>query len=141
MAETTARLGFGLLFQVGDGASPEVFTTLLEVFDLPEIGEEAELKEATHHQSPNGAREWIRGLKDGTEFEILANLAWDATQIAVKTKFDASTRPHCKVVAPLASPKTAAFTAIVLGWSWQPPIDDRMVFKGRFKISGGVTIT
>ena len=141
MAETEAKLGFGLLFQVGDGASPEVFTDLLEIYDLPEIGEDAELKEATHHKSPNGAREWIRGLKDGSEFEIMANLVWDATQKNIKTLFDASSRPHVRVVAPLATPETAAFTAIPLGWAWLPPIDDRMTLRARFKISGGVTIT
>ena len=71
----------------------------------------------------------------------MANLAWDATQLGVKTKFDASTRPNCQIIAPTSPVITAAFTAIVIGWEWQPPIDDRMVFKGRFKITGGVTVT
>lgn len=146
MAETRATLGYGLIFAVGSpSASPTTFIPLLEVYDIPEIGADAELREATHHASPDGYREWIAGLKDGSEFELLANLIWDTTQQNIKTVFDNEERPTIRLTTSVdsATPLNiiAEFTVIVIGWAFLPPIDDRQSLRARFKISGSIIIT
>jgi hypothetical protein len=62
---TSAQGGFGTLLKVGDGGTPETFTTIAEVLDLdgPEIMQDTE--EVTNQSSPDGHKERIpTGIND-----------------------------------------------------------------------------
>lgn len=69
---TAATLGYGTLLKVGDGNSPEVFTTIGEVGDF-EDSDSVELVEATNHSSTGNRREYIAGLIDGDEISFPVN--------------------------------------------------------------------
>lgn len=70
---TGAQIGYGSLLLRGDGASPEVFTTIAEVRSVGEFGSDRELIDVTNFDSENGFREYILGLKDGVELTGTAN--------------------------------------------------------------------
>lgn len=53
---------FGTTFQVGDGASPEVFTAVAEVQKIGEYTIEADEIDLTHHESPGGFEEVVMGI-------------------------------------------------------------------------------
>jgi len=67
-----AKLGYGTKMLMGDGGSPESFAEIGEMGDFEE-GDSIELVEVTNHQSPNGRREYIGGLKEGREFSFPVN--------------------------------------------------------------------
>jgi hypothetical protein len=53
---------FGTLLKMGDGASPEVFTSVAEMREIPVPGLEGAMLEVTTHESPGGIRESIPNL-------------------------------------------------------------------------------
>ena len=61
---TDAQSSFGTLIKIGDGGTPEVFTTIAEVKDIsgPEVIRLMET--VTHHSSPGGFREQIPTTKE-----------------------------------------------------------------------------
>lgn len=63
----------GTLLQRGDGASPEVFTTVAEVGSISGPSLTADLIDVTNHSSPSRFREYIQGLKDGGELTFDLN--------------------------------------------------------------------
>ena len=62
---TSARIGYGMQFKIGNGASPEVFTEVAECTNITPPGFARDAIDASHHQSPEAYREFIAGLKDG----------------------------------------------------------------------------
>lgn len=85
MAKSRANPGFGVIFAFGNGASPEVFTPIGEIVDLPGIGTTHRTDEVTHMSSPGGWAEFIGlGVKEAKEFTIAMNfVADDPHQIAL----------------------------------------------------------
>lgn len=73
--------GFGSLFQVGDGMSPETFTTIAELNSITPGKMSTSVLDVTHHQSPNDHTEQKPGLKSTAAFTIAGNyIPTDATQ-------------------------------------------------------------
>ena len=50
---------FGTLLKIGDGADPEVFTTIAEVLDISGPGLSLDTEETTNHSSPGGWEEYV----------------------------------------------------------------------------------
>ena len=63
MAQSVGFTTFGVAIGVGDGASPEVFTNILEVSDIKLPSQDRGNVEFTHHTSPNDHRELKPGLR------------------------------------------------------------------------------
>jgi hypothetical protein len=82
MGVSEGFVGFGSLFKIGDGASPETFTTVAEVKSIKPGKMTAGTADVTHMESPNEHREKIpTGLKDTSPFVISGNyLPKNATQ-------------------------------------------------------------
>src|SRR5512146_1632725 len=96
---TQAVLGAGTLFKIGNGASPEVFTTVGEGRNIGAFGQQNDLIEVTHFQST--AREYNYGLADGMEFTITMNyLPSDAAQVAALAAQAARTTKNFQYVIP-----------------------------------------
>src|SRR5262249_41711305 len=68
---TTAFAGAGAQLKIGDGMSPEGFTTVFENVTIGDFGQENPLIDATHLLST--AKEYIADLPDGLEFEVVCN--------------------------------------------------------------------
>lgn len=81
MSASNAFDGFGSLFQVGDGMSPEAFTTIAELNSIQPGKMATGALTVTHHQSPNNHQEQKPGIKSTAAFTIAGNyLPTDATQ-------------------------------------------------------------
>lgn len=140
---TAAKLGYGTLLKRGDGGSPEVFTTIAEVREISDFGAERELVEVTNHDSANGFREFILGLKDGSEFSVVANyIPSHSTQsptTGVIADFDNSATKNYQLVFPTNPTETAQAALLCMAWNIAPPIDDAMVLNLTFKVTGNIT--
>ena len=73
MAQSQATSGFGTLLQVGDGASPEVFTTIAECTNIKPPQQQTGNIDVTHHESPNSHRELIASLRSSGTVQFTIN--------------------------------------------------------------------
>ena len=125
--------------------SPEVFVTLPEVLEISGFGESTPLVDVTHYGSTS--REYIGGLADGDEFSIISNRVHSSpnyqetimsdlkglTRTMRITETDASVSPNTST--------TYTFDVVILAYTINPPVGDRVQLTFNFKITGGVTIS
>jgi predicted secreted protein len=158
-ADTAARLGLGVLVQLGqaDGdplASPPVLETFLnvgEVTDATKSGAKADSVDATNHQSIEGYREFISGLREAGELSVSGNWIDPAgdqptgftTQQDVEALFDSGERRHWRIVVPPlpgegeVSPGYFEGTAMVSSFGDMNFAPDKLLnYSFKLKISG-----
>lgn len=135
---TSARIGYGTLFASGNGASPEVFTTLGEVTNNTPPGWSRDTVDASHEQSPGAHREFIAGLADGGEVSLDLNFvpggAAAASLEAEKALTGSSALINRRITFPDGSYQS--FAAILTGVELDSPLDDKMSASVTFKVSG-----
>jgi len=137
---SNAFIGHGTQFQRGDGNDPESFTTIAEVLDISEISETAALVEVTSLESPGGRREYIHGLEDGAEITIQMNFVPDdESQVGLREDKDNRVKRNFRILWPDTNTTSAAFTAIVIGFSVTTPIDDKVTVSVTLKITSPIT--
>lgn len=145
MPASEAISSFGILLQMGDGADPEVFTTIAEVRDIspPELTRDTE--ETTHHTSPGGWEELLGTLKRSGEVTFEVNwLPTDATHNAsdgILSLYDSGEITNFQIIFPDSGTTTWAFAAIVT--KFQPTGAVAGVLRGNvtFKPTGPVSLT
>lgn len=125
----------------GNGASPEVFTRVCQVFGLSGLGESNELVEATNFCSA-GSREYIGGLADGEEMTVECNYEQgNAALLAMIADVKAKATRNFQVSVEDSSPaEVFSFAAVCLAWVLNPAVDDRNTISFTLKISGSITI-
>jgi len=130
---------FGIALERGDGEAVEVFTAIASVTSVsgPEI--ERETYDVTAHDSPDGWREFIGGLKDGGEVSIEVNYDPRVHDVLVSDFDDAAPRNY-KLVFP-GTLGEWALSLLLTGFSQEAPIDDKLAAEMTFKVSGKPTIT
>lgn len=79
---TSAKLGALSSLKLGDGASPEVFTTVAEVLRVGAIGQSTSEIEVTHLSST--AKEYIGGLAEGATVDFQLNFVGGTQQNALR---------------------------------------------------------
>jgi len=138
---TQANIGY-FRFQIGNGASPEVFNTIEEAFSISGVGFTRDLVDATSFDS-DGKREYIAGLADGQEITVECNYIPGADyQEAMIDAVEDGDNINFRLVAELDSPATTfAFSGTPLGWVINPSVDDRNTITFTVKISGDITVT
>lgn len=140
MAASQAKTGFGTLFGVGDGATPEVFTNLAEVLDLNAPNETTDKIETSHMQSPDNSKEFIPGLTDGgeTSFDInfLPGVSDDA---AIQALRHPTGNQNFRITYPNGA--KWVFSGFLAGYAPKAPVNDRMRATVTFKISGSYVET
>ena len=102
-----AKISNGTLLKVGDGASPEVFTTVPEVMRLTGPSVRFDLLDVTSHDTIGFFREFIPGLADGEK--IAASVNWRPSNTVHKNlRIDAYARTlrNFKVVFPDSADNT-----------------------------------
>jgi hypothetical protein len=139
---TNATPAYGTLLKLGDGATPEVFTTIAEVGDLeaPEILLATE--DATSHDS-DGWEETVGTLLSGGEPSFKIN--WQPTDAT----HDETTgllysilnrvKKNFKIVLPNTA-KTFSFSALVTGFKPLQPVKGLLQAEIKLKISGTVAV-
>lgn len=139
---TAVELGYGSLFQRGDGAVSEAFTTVAENLNVGLPSMSKAVIDATSHDSPNRYREFIGGLKDGGEITIDGHyLPANATQgftTGLGADFESDDARNYRIVLP-ASLGTWAFSGIVTRYNPSAPLDGKMGLSVTIKITGKPT--
>ena len=139
---TEAISGFGTILKRGDGAVPEVFTTIAEVKSLSGPGLTLETIDVTHHQSTGGWREFIGGLLDGGEVTFDVNfIPSNQTQDNLWTDLQNRTLRNFELEFPDPGSTTWSFSALVTGFEESAPIDDVLGASVTLKISGQPTLS
>lgn len=135
---TQARIGHGTLFKIGNGATPEVFTTVGEVTSITPPGMSRDAIDATHEESPDGWREFIGGLKDGGEVALELNFVpGSATTILLLAEIEAA--PGNKQIV-FTTGEVFSFRALCTNFEPEAPLDDKMVASATYKVSGKPTL-
>lgn len=77
----------GAGFAIGNGASPEVFTSLNEPTNIPPLGGTSGLIDASNHDSVDYMDYLVKALAEGNEIKVQANYIEDDAGL---TAFDAA---------------------------------------------------
>ena len=139
---TQAIPGYGTLLKMGDGASPENFSTVVEVTELKLPQLKLNTADATSHDS-GGWSEKIATLLDGGQVSGKVNWrATDPTQNETTGMLSAMlnrTLKNWKIVLPGAI-KTFSFAAFLT--EFKPDATPKDIFAAEFtiEISGSVTV-
>ncbi len=139
---TSARIGYGTLFKSGNGAVPEVFTTLAEVTAITPPAMARDTVDATHELSPGAWREFIAGLKDGGEVSLDLNFVPGGTAAAAMTAELDLDGPLAAINRQIIFPDSSYFSFVGILTAFEPdaPIDDKMAASVTFKVSGKPTL-
>ena len=141
---TAVKIGLGVEFAVGDGASPEVFTKVAEVLSVGGPSLSRDTPEATHTDSTAGYKEFIAGMKDGGEVTINMNfLPADASQdlaTGLLGDFGTDTPINYQITFPYSPTVAWTFAGFITGFEPDVPIEDRMTASVTFKVSGQPTL-
>lgn len=96
---TQAKSSKHIQVKRGDGAGPEVFTTIGEISDLNGPSEMAATLDASNFDSDK--KEYILGLGDGGEVTLTMNFVGsDAQQQGLYDDYDNGTRRNFQIVLP-----------------------------------------
>lgn len=141
---TGALAGFGTSFKVGDGATPESFTTVAEVTDIKGPKLALNTYESTSHDSTDGWREYVPGLLEAGEVGIdLSFIPTNATQGystgLIKDQVN-RTKRNFKVVFPDVGGTTWSFSGYVTGFEVNAPVDDLLTASVTIQITGKPTL-
>ncbi len=141
---SSAIWAYGSILQLGDGATPEVFTAIAEITELTPPQMSRDDIDVTSHQSSDGYREFISGLRDGGEVSFKAN--WlptnsthDGTTGLLETFNDNDTH-NWKVILPNTL-ITIAFSGFLTAFEPDLPIEEQAQLSGTIKVSGKPTVS
>lgn len=140
MAASIAVLSNGTLFKHGDGASPEVFTTIPEVLKLSVPGEKFDLLDISSHDNPTIYRRFMAGFSDGGV--LTAEIHWtpaNSVHAALQTDNHNVTLRNFKVVFPATPNNTASFSAYVEDISPNGDVGKPLTATVRLRIAGAIT--
>ncbi len=141
---TAALDAYGTLLQIGDGASPEVFTTIAEVTDISGPSLALDALDVTAHTSPAAFREFIGGLLDGGEVSFTINYVPTETTHDAGTGLIADmiarTVRNFQLVFPDSGTTTWSFPALITAFEPAEPVDDRLMAEVTLKVAGQPTL-
>lgn len=152
--QSKAKAGAGTQLQLGDGASPEIFTAVAEILTI-KVGETTiKTADVTNMDSPtfNSViyEEFIATVANAGEIDITYNWIPDSTggQSGFRTAFDAQ-RHNFRLVFPISNPTTSPvrnwrfdFAAIVSAKDGMDlDMSKQIIGSGKLKISGAITLS
>jgi len=134
---TIAKISNGTLLKVGDGASPEVFTTVPEVMRLTGPSVRFDLLDVTSHDTVGFFREYIPGLADGER--VSASVNWRPNNtVHKKLRIDAYARTlrNFKVVFPDSSDNTVTMATYIESQVPKADIGTPLLMDISLKVTG-----
>lgn len=143
MAESVSLSAFGTIFQMGDGATPEVFTNVAEVRDIDGPGLMLGTVEVTHHLSPNAFKEYQATLKDleDVSFElgfVPTNATHDLTT-GLMSKWNDRTKTNFRIVFTDGT-TTWALTGFVTSFKITAQLENVYIANCSIKLTTGITV-
>jgi len=140
MAASQAISAFGTQLQIGDGATPEAFTTVSEVTKLSGPKRSVNTVEFLTHASPGAAIEKLGvSINNGTVDLELNYVPSSAVQARLITDMNAFTKRNFKLIFPDAAATTWSFAAIVTSFETTEDPDGVLVASLSLDISGQVS--
>lgn len=140
---SSAFWAYGSKLKLGDGASPEVFTTIAELKDITPPQLTRDSIEVSNQDSTSAWREHIPGWRDGAEVTFNANwIPINATQdedTGVLETFNDNTNHNWQILLPDAS-TLISFSGHVTAFNPELPMESQGELSVTIKISGPVTI-
>ncbi len=134
----------GTLLQRGDGATPEVFTTVAEVGSISGPSLQADLIDVTNHSSPSRYREYIQGLKDGGELTFDLNYnPNDATHNAttgVLADWNSGARKNYRLQFPSTPAVFWNFQVIVTNFEMNADVAEQLKAAVTMKLTAAPTL-
>ncbi len=134
---TIAIIANGTLLKIGDGASPENFTTVPEVTKLSGPAIKFDLLDATSHDSAGFFREYIPGLADGDNVAFDCN--WKPSNdihILLRTNSYSRTLTNFETIFPDATDNTVDYATYVQTISPKADIGTILMASGTLKVTG-----
>lgn len=131
-------IAHGTLFQRGDGADPEVFTTLIEVIESTPPNPSRDAVETTHTQSAGYTREYKPGLTDPGEVSVeLNHIPGNTADVQLRADMRSRDNRNYKILYP--DGEYVIFNGFPTGLEPSHPQDDRRTLTATFKVSGDPT--
>lgn len=131
---------YGSEFQLGDAATPEVFTKVAEVIDIDGPGMTRDSTEVTNEDSSDGYREFIPGWRDGDTVTVNANwLPTDSTQddsTGTLSHYNDDSNHNYRIVTPAAVGITISLTGHITGHPFSLAMEEQAQVEFEVKISG-----
>jgi len=141
---TTAISSWGTAIKIGNGATPEVFTTVAEVLDIsgPALG--LDTAEVTSHDSPGAWEEFVATiLRSG---EVSFDVNWVVTGAThsyltgLLKDLTNRTKRNFQIVWPNISSTTWAFAAFITAMQPSAPVNGPLTGSVTLKITGQPTL-
>ena len=136
---STAQKSQGATIGKGDGASPEVFTTIANITSISGPNLEAADIEVTDLSST--AKEFLQGLEDSGTIDLEGFYDQTNTQHQeMRDNVGANTAVNYKITLTQGSPaETITFSARVMSFSIGHEVDGAVTMSMSLKIDGSVT--
>lgn len=133
----------GTQLQIGDGASPEVFTTIAQVRDIQGPGLSTNIIDGTDHDS-GGAKSKVAGVRDGGQLTL--DIAYDPAHgthnaaTGLLRDWKNGTLRNFKLVFPDAGNTAWSIAGLVQGFQPTAPVDDLLTAAVTLEVSGDPTL-
>lgn len=138
---TLALFAQGTELRRGDGASPEVFTTIAHVTEeipFPQLLSDS--KEVTDHDSPDHTKQYIATLIDPGQLKVTINyLPQEATHKTLIADAQSRTIGNWQMKMVDVANSVWSFTAFVMGFQPKGPLDNVYIADITFQVTGTVT--
>lgn len=135
---TAAKIGFGIKFGRESG-TPGSYEDIAEVTDTTPPGMSREVVDATSHDSAEGWREFISGLRIQKDASLILNYVPGGSAFDdLKEDFDADEPHKYKITFP-GGTESVIFSAFVTDLSPAPPMADKMTLSVTLKPTGKPT--
>lgn len=141
MPASGAVAAFGTTFGIGDGASPEVFTTLAEVVSISGLKPTQNTADVTNMGSTGGYMEHVTTTRDPGTIDLELNfIADNANQLAMyQTKFNAGTIQNYQITYTDTGTSTCTFAASVESYNINSTTDGKAEMSMTLKVDGQPT--
>jgi hypothetical protein len=142
MADTIAIAAFGTLLKRGDGATPEVFTTIAEVGDIDGPKLKTTMEDATTQSSTGGFEEQIPTVKSLGEIKFPVNFVptegTHSYSSGLIKDWNNKTRRHWQMVFPDST--VWPFTAYVVEIDIKAEVKNKLSADITLGITGSATL-
>jgi predicted secreted protein len=126
------KFGFGTTLSATLNGS---LTPIAELTSITGVEMSADEIDVTSHDSPNGYREFLQGLRNGGSVTIEGNFIADASQEGLADLFDSGATVAMEIEFA-GNVATWAFDGFVSALSTDAPMDNKISFSATIKISG-----
>lgn len=138
MPSTPAKAALGSSFKLGNGASPEVFTTVVSVKKIGGPTMEVATDDTTA-MDDGGNETAIATIFKGGMVSLEGNFSGATSQIALETAFFAKSEVNVKVLYGSTPVRTYSFAAIITKFDPAAEVAKAIVVKVDLKVTGAVT--